>query len=35
MDIVKDIQNPSIYSPGNPNLHEDSPITSVSWNKKV
>ncbi|CAD8214986.1 unnamed protein product [Paramecium octaurelia] len=34
-DIIKDIQNPQVFGPGNPNLHEDSSITAVSWNKKI
>lgn len=35
VDISKDVTNPDIISPGEPNYHEGSIITSISWNKKV
>lgn len=35
MDLVKDVSNPDVYNPGDTNLHEDSTITSISWNRKV
>lgn len=35
VDISKDLDNPIIIAPGESNLHENSLITSVSWNKKV
>lgn len=35
MNIERNISEPEIFSPGTPNLHEGSIISSVSWNKKV
>jgi protein transport protein SEC31 len=35
MNIESNISKPDIFSPGEPNLHEGSVITSISWNKKV
>lgn len=35
MNIERNISSPEIFSPGTPNLHQGSIISSVSWNKKV
>ena len=35
MNIERNISQPEIFSPGTPNYHEGSIISSVSWNKKV
>ena len=35
MNIERNISSPEIFSPGTPNLHQGSTISSVSWNKKV
>lgn len=35
MNIERNISAPEIFSPGTPNLHQNSTISSVSWNKKV
>jgi protein transport protein SEC31 len=34
-NIEKNIKDPELFKPGHPNHHGDSPITCVSWNKKV
>ena len=34
-DISQNIKKPSKFKPGEPNFHEGSPITAISWNRIV
>jgi len=35
MDISQNLRKPMKFKPGEPNLHEGSKITSISWNLQV
>jgi len=34
-DLSKNIQQPTVFTPGEPNYHEGSTVTSISWNRVV
>mmetsp|Transcript_8136 Transcript_8136/g.9766 ORF Transcript_8136/g.9766 Transcript_8136/m.9766 type:complete len:159 (-) Transcript_8136:2791-3267(-) len=34
-DISQNLKKPSKFKPGEPNFHEGSPITAISWNRVV
>ena len=35
MDISQNIKRPTKFKPGEPNFHEGSNITAISWNRQV
>ena len=35
LDIAQNIKKPMKFKPGEPNFHEGSKITSISWNRQV